>query len=66
MRKEVDALRPLAGLLLRWLRSEDEEGQTLVEYGLLLAFIALIVFAALVLLGPIISGFFIEVGDSLT
>ena len=63
--KEVNALRPLAGMLLRRLFHEDEDGQTLVEYGLLLALITLVVFAALVLLGPIVSGFFIDMGDTI-
>jgi pilus assembly protein Flp/PilA len=51
--------------LLAHLRREDEEGQTLVEYGLLLALIAIVVIAALVILGPIVSGIFTEVGNSL-
>lgn len=51
--------------LLGYLRRDDEEGQTLVEYGLLLALIAIVVIAALVVLGPIVSGIFDEVGDSL-
>lgn len=51
--------------LLVYLRREDEEGQTLVEYGLLLALIAIVVIAALLILGPIVSGIFTEVGDSL-
>jgi pilus assembly protein Flp/PilA len=51
--------------LLASLRRDDEEGQTLVEYGLLLALIAIVVIAALVILGPIVSGIFDEIGDSL-
>lgn len=51
--------------LLAYLRRDDEEGQTLVEYGLLLALIAIVVIAALLILGPIVSGIFDEVGDSL-
>ena len=51
--------------LLGYLRRDDEEGQTLVEYGLLLALIAIVVIAALVVLGPIVSAIFDEVGDSL-
>ena len=43
-------------------RSEDEEGQTLVEYGLLLALIAIIVIVALLFLGPIVSQIFQNVG----
>lgn len=58
-------MRPFAGLLLRWLQHEDEDGQTLVEYGLLLALITLVVFAALLLLGPIVSGFFTDLGDTI-
>jgi pilus assembly protein Flp/PilA len=48
---------------LRWRR--EEEGQTLVEYALLIALIALVVIAALILLGPIVSGFFSDMGDAL-
>jgi pilus assembly protein Flp/PilA len=44
---------------------EDEEGQTLVEYGLLLALIAIIVIVALIFLGPIISQLFQNVGTTL-
>ncbi len=51
--------------LLALIRRDDEEGQTLVEYGLLLALIAIVVIAALIILGPIVSGIFDEVGDSL-
>lgn len=51
--------------LLAHIRRDDEEGQTLVEYGLLLALIAIVVIAALLILGPIVSGIFTEVGTSL-
>jgi pilus assembly protein Flp/PilA len=47
------------------LRREDEEGQTLVEYGLLLALIAIIVIVALIFLGPIVSQIFQNVGKNL-
>jgi pilus assembly protein Flp/PilA len=46
-------------------RREDEEGQTLVEYGLLLALIAIVVIAVLLLLGPAISTIFQSVNDAL-
>jgi pilus assembly protein Flp/PilA len=46
-------------------RREDEDGQTLVEYGLLLALIAIIVIVALLFLGPIVSQIFQNVGDNL-
>jgi pilus assembly protein Flp/PilA len=43
----------------------DEEGQTLVEYGLLLALIAIIVIVALLFLGPIVSQIFQNIGENL-
>ena len=46
-------------------RFDDEEGQTLVEYGLLLALIAVVVIAALLFLGPIISSLFNDIGNRL-
>ncbi len=45
--------------------NRSERGQTLVEYGLLLALIAVIVIAALVFLGPIVSSMFVNVGTQL-
>ena len=51
--------------LLTKFRREDEDGQTLVEYGLLLALIAIIVIVALLFLGPIVSQIFQNVGDNL-
>jgi pilus assembly protein Flp/PilA len=51
--------------LLAKFRREDEDGQTLVEYGLLLALIAIIVIVALIFLGPIVSQLFQNVGTSL-
>ena len=44
---------------------EDEDGQTLVEYGLLLALIAIIVIVALLFLGPLVSEIFQNVGENL-
>ena len=58
-------IRDFISTLLARFQSDDEEGQTLVEYGLLLALIAIVVIAALVILGPIVSGIFDEIGDSL-
>ena len=51
--------------LLASFRREDEDGQTLVEYGLLLALIAIIVIVALIFLGPIVSQIFQNVGENL-
>ena len=55
----------ISNLLARF-QSEDEEGQTLVEYGLLLALIAIIVIVALLFLGPLVSDIFSNVGEQLT
>ncbi len=51
--------------LLAHFRRENEEGQTLVEYGLLLALIAIIVIVALLFLGPIVSNLFSNVAEEL-
>ena len=51
--------------LLDRFQREDEDGQTLVEYGLLLALIAIIVIVALIFLGPIISQLFQNVGTTM-
>ena len=42
-----------------------EEGQTMTEYGILLALIAVVVVAALLLLGPAIVGVFNNVTSNL-
>ena len=44
---------------------KDEDGQTMVEYGLLIALISIAVIAVLVLLGPRIASFFQSVDDQL-
>ena len=51
--------------LLDRFHREDEDGQTLVEYGLLLALIAIIVIVALLFMGPIVSQIFQKVGNNL-
>lgn len=43
----------------------DESGQTMVEYGLLIALISIAVIAVLVLLGPRIASFFSAVDNQL-
>ena len=45
--------------------SEDEEGQTLVEYGLLLGLVGIVIVLSLVFLGPIVSQVFQNVGTSI-
>lgn len=45
---------------------KDEDGQGMVEYGLILGLIAIAVVAALVLLGPKIAGMFTKANDAIT
>lgn len=47
------------------IRLHKEEGQTMTEYGILLALIAVLVIAVLLVLGPAIAGVFQSVLDSL-
>jgi pilus assembly protein Flp/PilA len=65
--KEVptNMIKDFISTLLARFQSEDEDGQTLVEYGLLLALIAIIIIVALIFLGPIISQLFQNVGTTL-
>lgn len=53
----------LARIELGGLRRED--GQTMTEYGVLLALIAVVVIAALLILGPKISTTFTKVSNAL-
>jgi len=55
----VEALR---GLYV----NEETEGQGLVEYALIIAFIAVVVIVAMIFLQDRISGLFSRVGNSLT
>ena len=48
------------------LYAEDNEGQGLVEYALIIAFIAVVVIVAMVFLQGKINGLFSKVGNSLT
>lgn len=47
-----------------WLKNE-ESGQGMVEYGLIIALIAVGVIAALVILGPKVAGIFTEISGSI-
>jgi pilus assembly protein Flp/PilA len=58
-------IKDFISTLLARFQSDDEEGQTLVEYGLLLALIAIIVIVALLFLGPLVSELFQNVGENL-
>lgn len=44
---------------------KDEEGQGMIEYALLVALIAIVVVAALVLLGPVVASKFTSIQNSL-
>ena len=45
--------------------NRSERGQTLVEYGLLIALIAVVVIAALLLLGPVVANLFNDIGNTI-
>ena len=47
------------------LQLRREDGQTMTEYGVLLALIAVVVIVALLVLGPQIAGVFSKVGSQL-
>ena len=44
----------------------QEKGQGLVEYALILVLVAIVVFAALMILGPVIGNTFSTINQSLT
>ena len=48
----------------RFIREED--GQDMVEYGLLAAFISIVAIAALRAIGPLVNNIYIRVRDALT
>ncbi len=48
------------------LTTRDEEGQGMVEYGLIIALVAIVVIAALAILGPRIAVLFNTAGNSLS
>lgn len=50
-------------LMLRLVR--EEEGQDLIEYGLLVVFIALVCVAALELLGPVVADVYTDIQTEL-
>ena len=44
---------------------QNESGQGMVEYGLIIALVAIVVIAALKVLGPKVSGIFDEIGNNI-
>ena len=55
--KDSSMLRNLVALIIRRI-DDSQRGQTLVEYGLLLSFVALAVIGILLLFGPGVSGLY--------
>lgn len=55
-----------AGKEVTGLLSANSDGQGLVEYALILALVAIVVFAALIVLGPVIGGVFSTLNSSLS
>jgi pilus assembly protein Flp/PilA len=45
--------------------SSEEKGATMVEYGIMVAFIAVLVLAAVIILGPQIAGLFTSVSAAI-
>jgi pilus assembly protein Flp/PilA len=60
--KNAGRIEMLAPFKALW---ADESGQDLVEYALLVALIAIIVIAALRILGPVIAGVFNDISGNL-
>jgi pilus assembly protein Flp/PilA len=50
-------------MLKRFVR--EDEGQDLIEYALLIVFIAIVVIAALQILGPIVAAVYTNIGTEL-
>lgn len=55
----------LGGKCMRELVKRADRGQGLVEYALIIALVAIVVIAALVLLGPAISSIFVNINSAL-
>jgi pilus assembly protein Flp/PilA len=60
MLKLVGSIKALAGSLRR-----DDRGATMAEYGLLVVLIAVVVVPALIVLGPVVAGWYTGVVASL-
>ena len=63
---EHDLARRSAGPVVLIALFEPEKGQGLVEYALILVLVAIVVIAALMILGPIIGGVFSKINSSLS
>ena len=58
-------MRDLIDKVFIWLTVRDEQGQGMVEYGLIIALVAVVVIAALALLGGKITNIFTAAGNAL-
>ncbi len=59
-------MRGLVDRLSARLSARSEAGQGMVEYALIIVFVALAVIAALMILGPSVANIYNRVGNSLT
>jgi pilus assembly protein Flp/PilA len=61
IRGETNMMLNLKGLVAKIRLSQNEKGQGLVEYALILVLVAIVVIAVLLTLGPVVSGSFFKV-----
>ena len=61
----LSILRNMGGFLAARLNVRNERGATMVEYGLMIAFVALVVGVAALTLGEKVTDLFDSTGDSL-
>jgi len=52
--------------ILDWFRCQEEEGQTLIEYALILVLISVVVIVVLTLVGTNVDAVFQNIADALT
>jgi pilus assembly protein Flp/PilA len=57
--------KTLVALQTRLVSRRSERGATAVEYGLMVALIAIVIIGAVIILGTRLSSLFTQVGDSL-
>ena len=58
------ALSHVLGLISRWL-GDDKEGQGMVEYGLIIALVAIVAVVGLLVLGPAVRDLLSQAGTSI-
>ena len=57
-------MRSRAVMLVKQVKQELQEGQGMVEYGLIIALVAVVAIAGLIILGPKLSSLFAALGTS--